>query len=92
MTYSTVADIAENDALRRRMTAAAAAAGKEKPYDVWVSEHRWDLASTSGWADAWEDYLASGPKGDPGVDPEVITDEMILSAVQAMPVAGDTES
>jgi hypothetical protein len=41
------------------------------------------LAATPGWAEAWESAVAGGIVS-PGSDPGVITDGMILAAVQPM--------
>jgi PKD repeat protein len=53
----------------------------------WVANYRHVWASSPGWAAAWDDAIAAHP-GDPdykpGQDPTVITDEMILSTVQAL--------
>lgn len=52
-----------------------------------LSASMWLLAASAGWAAAWESALASvRPDGSPtiGNDPAVITDGMILSAVQAL--------
>jgi hypothetical protein len=84
MSYSTIAEIAYDSALFNRCVAAAAEETKTKPYESWVSDHRWDLASSPGWAPAWESAVAAG-NPSPGNDPSVITDEMILAAVQPMP-------
>ena len=83
MTYSTIATIAGDLALQQRATAAAAQEHKPKPYEDWVISNRWDLASTPGWSEAWESAVASG-NTNPGADEAVITDQMILSAVQPM--------
>lgn len=87
MAYSTIAMIAADMALQQRMTAAAAQEGKTRPYPAWVQEYQWDLASTPGWAAAWESALASGIL-NPGADESVITDGMILAAVQPMGAGG----
>lgn len=87
--YSTIATMANDSFLARRLTAAAAQEGKSKPYESWVNEYRWELASTPGWSAAWESAVASG-NPNPGDDAGVITDGMILAAVQPMdPVATD---
>jgi hypothetical protein len=83
MTYATIAVIANDGALLNRITAAAADEGKPKPYTQWASEHRWDLAVTPNWAEAWESAVAAGIE-NPGADEGVITDGMILAAVQPM--------
>lgn len=87
MSYSTIAMIAADMALQQRMTAAAAQEGKTRPYPDWVLEFQWDLAATPGWAAAWDSALASGIS-NPGADPSVITDGMILAAVQPMGTGG----
>lgn len=81
MSYSTIATMQNDIALDQRITAAAAQEQKTKPYGEWVAEYRWDIVSTPGWAEAWESAVASGVE-NPGNDPGVITDQMILSAVQ----------
>ena len=53
----------------------------------WVETNRYLWASSPGWGAAWDYALASHPDDasyQPGRDPAVITDEMILSAVQAL--------
>jgi len=84
MAYSTSADIQASPSLLRRITAAAA---REKVYapEPWAASAMWDMASQPGWTDAWESAVAAG-KTDPGADDSVITDAMILSAVQALTV------
>jgi hypothetical protein len=55
--------------------------GQENP-NAWTFEHLWVLAAEPGFGDAYASALASGNER-PGKDPAVITDGMILSAVQA---------
>lgn len=76
--------MADNVALTRRLAACAAQQKKTKPYEAWVSEHRWDIAATPGWAAKWESALAADPDSDPGANEACITDQDILSAVQPM--------
>lgn len=83
MTYANIASITRSTSLIDRMTAAAAQESKTIPYDAWVRERMWDFAATPGWAEAWGSALASGIV-DPGASETVITDGMILSAVQPM--------
>ena len=42
---------------------------------------QWQCAAEPGWGEAWESAIAGGTT-DIGNDPGVITDGMILSAVQ----------
>jgi len=75
--------MANDPSLANRLTAAAAEENKTSPYEAWVSTRRWDLAATPGWAAAWESAVAGGDP-DPGANELVITDGMILAAVQPM--------
>ena len=84
MTYRTVADMVESTSLQRREWAALAKEGIDPP-ESWQTEHRWKLAASPGWDAAWDSALAGHPDDpdyDPGDDQGVITDGMILSAVQ----------
>lgn len=91
MTYRTVADMADSTSLARREHAATAKEGIDPP-EVWVFQRRWKLAAQPGWDAAWDSALAGHPDDgdpltppyDPGDDPGVITDGMILSAVQGL--------
>lgn len=86
MAYLTVATMAENRALRSRVAACAAqeqslgAPVDGDPTD-WAYRERLTWAAAPGWSDAWESAEAGGVE-DPGRDPGVITDAMILSRVQ----------
>ena len=84
MSYSSIADVAHSGALRERIAACAAVEGVIDPHPTeWADHHQWRLAAAPGWGDAWAYALASGIT-DPGADEAVITDGMILSAVQAI--------
>ncbi|QGJ89453.1 hypothetical protein PBI_SMARTIES_49 [Microbacterium phage Smarties] len=83
MTYATIATMANDGYLIQRLTAAAAEEKKDKPYTDWVNARRWDLATTPGWAAAWESAQANGVENI-GSNDGVITDAMILAAVQPM--------
>lgn len=82
MSYNSVADMAESFSLTRREVAAAAKESVESP-EVWVQAWKWKLASSPGWDAAWDSAVAGGV-AEPGADEAVITDAMILSAVQAI--------
>lgn len=90
--YSTIATMARDYWLAQRLTAAAVQEGKTKPYEAWVEKWKWELVATPGWAEAWESAVAAGLPAlgsgysSIGDDPGVITDGMILSAVQPMGV------
>lgn len=86
MTYLDIAHISESGSLMRRLFAAAASEGEPDP-EGFVGTHRWTLAAAPGWAEAWASAEAAGNL-DPGADPGVITDPMILSEVQAVIAGG----
>jgi hypothetical protein len=55
----------------------------------WVEQNRYLWASSPGWGAAWDSALAAHPPEtepdyEPGRDPGVITDGMILTTVQAL--------
>ena len=53
----------------------------------WVDQNRYLWASSPGWGAAWDYAVAAHPDDDtyqPGRDPAVITDAMLLSAVQEL--------
>lgn len=91
MSYVTVAAMHQAGSLLARCGAAVAAevaAGTPGPsdaavVDAWTVRRSWDLASTPGWSEAWESAVAGGVP-DPGADPGVITDGMVLSRVQQL--------
>lgn len=84
MSYNSIAEVAHSYSLRERIAACAAVEGVTNPHPTeWADQHLWWLAASPGWGDAWAYALASGIT-DPGADEAVITDGMILSAVQAI--------
>ena len=64
-----------------RVTACASQEGASDPYTA-MQSLRWPVASASDIEAAYESALAADNPA-PGADPTVITDGMILSAVQA---------
>ena len=83
MSYWDIASMAQDGDLLNREIACAASEGKTDPMG-WADQHRWQLAGQPGWADAWASAVAAGlPR--PGMDAGVITDGMVLAAVQSMP-------
>ena len=88
MTYSDIAALAQDQQLRLRVVACIATqTGFEVPQNT--SSHplsiadrlQWELAGSPGWGDAYA-YAIANENQEPGKDPAVITDGMILSAVQ----------
>jgi hypothetical protein len=82
MSYWDVALMAEDEDLRKR-EAAAYAQEPNPAYDPieWATQKGFLLAASPGWDAAWASALAGGNPA-PGRDAGVITDGMILSAVQ----------
>ena len=74
--------MAIDEAIRSRVAACAA---QEQPADPWVWTNANVLAvcAAPGWAEAWASAVAAEVP-DPGRDPGVITDGMILSSVQSV--------
>jgi hypothetical protein len=96
MSYLTQGEIADNPAMNTRVAQCAATQdfGADVNVDSWTHGNRREWAAAPGWDDAWEYAEATHPTIDPPADPPevydpgsdelVITDEMILSQVQAM--------
>lgn len=87
MSYKYIADIAASGSLWRRITACA---WQEKAADSpsdWATDNMWRIAVQPGWASAWASAAVAGTT-DPGGDESVITDGMILAAVQALSSEG----
>ena len=82
MTYNSIATMAEDTALRRRVAACAAQEGVPSP-ESWTVQQSLMWAGAPGWADAYDYAVATGNEA-PGRDEAVITDGMILAQVQAM--------
>jgi hypothetical protein len=84
--YLTIATIADDFAMQRRVSAAAAQEGAaDAGIDPsgWALEWRLIWAAAPDWAEAWESALAA-ENPSPGTDPAVITDAQILGQVQTM--------
>lgn len=89
MSYMSMYRITNSGSLRGRILACAAEQGKATESDggsslnIWVNQNIWSFATQPGWAAAW-DSAEVAQNVDPGADPSVISDAMILSAVQPM--------
>ncbi len=81
MSYATHAAIVQSGSLRLRITACAAQEGVTDP-PRWVNAVVWSLPQAD-WLAAWASAEAANPGADHGSDEAVITDQMILSSVQA---------
>lgn len=82
MAYSDIASLSADNDFIQRVAACAATEGVDDPY-VWSMDHRWQLAASPGFGEAYAYALATGVVR-PGNDPAVISDGMILSAGQPM--------
>jgi hypothetical protein len=83
MAYADVHQMTTSGSLHGRLAAAAATEHLAGDPELWVRDHRYELAAAPGWGDAWASAVAN-ENPDPGADPGVITDGMILSQVQAI--------
>ncbi|MGW9021255.1 hypothetical protein ACWGOE_07225 [Leucobacter chromiiresistens] len=82
MSYWFQADLADDSSLRRRVIACAAREGISAP-ETWAHEQRWRLSVQPGWVEAFASAKIS-ENPDPGRDEAVISDGMILAAVQVL--------
>jgi hypothetical protein len=82
VSYSTLAAAARDNQLADRIAACAATQGEPEP-EQWARLHMWALAASPGWDDAYS-YAVTAGNPAPGNDSGVITDGMILAAVQPL--------
>jgi hypothetical protein len=82
MSYLTINQCANDASFQGRVTACAAQEGATDPNATMMYHLRWPVASSADIEAAYESAVAAD-NPDPGGDPAVITDQMILSAVQA---------
>jgi hypothetical protein len=79
--------MAGSQSLTSRIVAAAAQEGRTDPLP-WVQQRIWIIVSyDTGWPAAWDyarDTATLDNNPDTGVRPGVITDQMILTVVQAV--------
>ena len=86
MSYNSISQMARSQSLRERITACAAAENVPDPAS-WAAVNGWALASSPGWAGAWDyatDNYTPNYNADTGIRTDVISDVMILSAVQTL--------
>lgn len=81
MSYATINECANDQALQGRVTAACAQEGAPAPQSTMYAII-WAVAAAGDIEAAYASALAAG-NPNPGGDETVITDPMILSAVQA---------
>ena len=86
MSYAAMIQMSESGTLQKRIVACAAQEGTHDP-ESWVYSNRWTIFSLEDWISAWEyaettKTINNNP--DTGARTDVITDQAILSAVQAL--------
>ena len=89
MSYRTLAVLGRDDNILARIVACTSTQGEADPFR-WALERRWALSSQSGWDAAYASALTAGTP-NPGNSETVITDNMILSAVQSIMTAEAAE-
>lgn len=80
MAYSDIALLSSDGDFIQRTRACAVTEGEADPV-TWAQEHQWQMAAAPGFGDAYASAILNGIVR-PGNDPSVISDGMILSAVQ----------
>lgn len=83
MTYAALAAMNTSGSLRQRIIAAAAEEGIPNP-DTQVQNYMWKIIARPDWKARWQDAVVNyTPVYNPeiGARPDVITDEMIKTAV-----------
>jgi len=90
MSFATINRCANDQPFQGRVTACTAAEGSDNPVQaMWTVI--WPVSAAADIEAAYASALAAG-NPDPGGDESVITDQMILSAVQAHMPAGTSAS
>lgn len=84
MSYTTQAQLARDSDLIIRAAACAATQNIPDP-ETWAWRHQWQFSAQPGWDAAYAYAIASGTDF-PGKQDSVITDSMILAAVQSIMV------
>ena len=84
------AKLTEDNYIILRVKAYAALCGEADPH-VWTMQNIWALSASPGWGEAYAKSLSGEDITDPaawggsaGADPNIITDEMIKAAVDAV--------
>lgn len=92
MSFNSVVEMASNTALMNRIVAAVAREGISNPQQ-WTTSYLWKICASPGWDTAWDAAIANNlpdqaatniRERNLGSHEGVITDSMILTAVQSM--------
>lgn len=94
MSYLTQAHLSQDPIVRQRVAACVAREGIVTPHPVqWAEAHAWEIAAEPGFDDAYAYAIAGGKTpAEAGADEGVITDAMLLSAVQAIRAREDART
>jgi hypothetical protein len=87
MSYSSIVEMVGSASLQSRVAAAAANEGYIGDPMEWARQNIWAVAASPGWTAAWDSARADTSDNfnpDTGRRSDVITDGMILSAVQPL--------
>lgn len=86
MSFLTIVRMVQSSMLNQRCVACTAQELQTNDDPVtWVAQNIWLICASPGWSEAWASADAgAGTQGDWGADEAVITDGMILSAVQPL--------
>lgn len=83
MSYLSISQAATDPLLRARIAACCAQESTSGLHATQLADGiQWQCCGEPGWGEAWESAKAAGGGDDIGADPAVITDPMILAAVQ----------
>jgi hypothetical protein len=82
VSYTNISKIASDPDLRTRIATCAAMEQIKHPWG-WLDEHIWEFIGQPAWGSQY-DYAVETNVPTPGLDQGVISDGMILSAVQAI--------
>lgn len=88
MSYTTIAICSRDPAFTERVMACVSQ--EQHSLDAMPSQIFWTVAGTSDIEQAYA-YALEVDNPNPGGDPTVITDQMILSVVQAIYATGETQ-
>ena len=89
MSYQAIVEMASSQSLQARISACAAGEGQDDALQ-WTQQNILKLCNTPDWDDAWsyaKDTSNINQNPDTGARDDVINDNMILGAVQALRTA-----
>lgn len=85
MSFATIYEASQDSDLRNRVAAAYTSITSNRDGGWWADQHMLAIAAGQEIADAWAYSADTNPHhGRRGLDPGIITDEMITNAVSAV--------